>query len=275
MVQQLSLVGTVKQLDFNSIINSFIAITGQKPQLLSLENLIYKPAINLKRFENSQNFKTDLNLNSSDQYLVRITNIWSIYKKEYSKNVNLIVNEVLNSNDDTRKNDIPVDRLELFDATKIESGRDSVIKKDFNLNMSDIPSAGNKKISIQSIYEVNLKQITHKKLNNYLMDLGYVFKSHYYVKGVKFLYNRLINIEIFQIFQIEKNDNELKLSNIDKLNGSNWFVKIYINVDKLTDLKAINSATENLLTFEKNLRGLLDLTIPDRSCMDSSMTSNM
>lgn len=61
-----------------------------------------------------------------------------------------------------------------------------------------------------------------------------------------------------------------KLQNLQLLDQTGrWTVQCFINVDSVTDIDAINSATLELERFKSETGGLFDLEMPDRSAFDA------
>lgn len=257
MVQQLSLVATVHKPEFNLVVNGLTALTGQKPRALLNENVVYRALVNLKYFQAQQAIHTSVNLSQIEQHLLKIRRTWQMY---HDKNPNVIVNEILaNDNEGFMKK---LEAGEILLGELLEKGLAPI---DYSLQISDIPAAGKRPVSSQTMYEINLRH-TPDQLKSYLENLGYTEKLRFLVKGLRFLFNSTINIELFQVFRLEQG----KLHILDPT--ENWFLKAYINVGKITDVTAISKASNDLVVFQKNLENLIKLKIPERNCMDSRIS---
>ncbi|GMM35527.1 Srb5 protein [Saccharomycopsis crataegensis] len=266
MVQELSLVSTINKKEFNFVINSLIALTGQKPRSLTNENIIYSPIINLKYLQSKQAINNSVNLNQIEQHLVKIRRSWQMYSPG-KKNPNVVVNEILSNDNQLFMKKVGAGDVKLGERDTTNDGENQ-----YSFQISDIPAAGKRKVSSQTIYEVNIKQ-SATALRSYMMNLGYVEKQRFLIKGLKFLYNGVVNIEIFQVFAIDATDGKTVVQIID--GSENWFLKAYVNVAKITDISLINKASSDLALLQKNVGNLIKLKIPDRGLMDSRINDNL
>lgn len=311
MVQQLSLVSTIGKPEFSLVVNTLIALTGQKPKILANENILFKPIINLKYVQNQQQINNSIHLNLVEQSLIRVRTKWHItganhkgdstepqqrkqkIKQKKEKNQNLVVNDILANDNAAFMKQIESLQINLpaASSTILNNNNSNAPEvpqtEEFSFQISDIPAAGKRKVSSQTIYEVNICQ-SRSQLYGYLKELGYIEHQRYAVKGLSFIYNGTINIEIFQIFAIqeeksasndgdgknrEETNTNVKLRIVDEL--ENWFLKIYSNVAKITDIGLINKATADLVAVQKELSDLIMLKIPERNCMDSRIDDNI
>lgn len=135
--------------------------------------------------------------------------------------------------------------------------------KEWIMQVNDIPSAGKRKINIQSLLESNIQLNSNQTIEESLGDLGYKIESDYVLKGERFFHQNNITIEIFQIL-LKKEDGEWSV-----LNDDGFVIKTFINVEKSTDIENLQKSSQILLNLKNELQGLIELDIPDRNSMDS------
>lgn len=100
-----------------------------------------------------------------------------------------------------------------------------------------------------------------------LSDLGYGVWNQYWCQGVRFFHGDIV-IELFKLF-VRDDDyqgDKIKLKLLDELNT--FQVKVYVNVNKATNVDMINQGTKDLVKLQEYLKNLVKLTIPDRMFMD-------
>ena len=136
----------------------------------------------------------------------------------------------------------------------------------WTLNISDIPAAGSRKVSLQSISESVILSTGGKdcSITTFMNELGYVSEYQYATIGVKFYLRHELIIELQKIWDLTRGANE-------QMTNGGFLTKAYVNVDKATDIERISQAETALLALQRELQGYVDLTMPDRKAMDSRM----
>lgn len=263
-MHQLSLVGTIPHSQYVQTIATLQAFTGQlRPQPISTYTLVCKPNHVFKpKFEPGK-------VNQIEQYYMRCITTW-LCSFDLAKPV--------------LKDDELFSGL-LFDANSPE--------KNWTLQISDIPVAGkNQQVCAQTIYEttvvhthtnvreqdvVEVKEEGRKGLIvatpknelflQMLSDLGYGVFNQYWCQGVRFFSGDVV-IELTKLF-VRDDDylgDKIRLKLLDELNT--FQVRVYVNVNKASNVDMVNQATKDLVKLQEYLKNLIKLTIPDRMHMD-------
>ncbi|GMF38941.1 unnamed protein product [[Candida] boidinii] len=177
MVQQLSLVSSIPENQFNSVKLTLSTLTGMSPKPLTVHTVILKP-----KFPYTPQYKTNNKPNQIEQYRLRMSRVWDTPISTLE-------------NTTTTTNTINTDKEKLLgDSIFDESTRNDSI---WTIQLSDIPAAGKRIVSTQAIYETTIFETDD--IIGYIDELGFIPELEFWNKGVRFYYNDLI-IEIFRLY---------------------------------------------------------------------------
>ncbi|CDR41660.1 CYFA0S07e04742g1_1 [Cyberlindnera fabianii] len=145
-----------------------------------------------------------------------------------------------------------------YDDTK----KDRSEYSEWVLQVSDVPSAGKRKISTQAIVESCILVQKDQSIDTVLDSIGYLVEKEYLVKGVRVFYGNIV-IEMFQVL-VKTAEGEWK-----ELDDRAYLIKCFINVEKATDVENLQKSSQELMNLKNELTGFVELDIPDRNVMDS------
>ncbi|CDK25478.1 unnamed protein product [Kuraishia capsulata CBS 1993] len=260
MVQQVSLMSTIAASQYNLTQLTLMSLTGMRPLDLSTHTVTLKP-----KFP----FKPEVvagKVNQIEQYRIRMNRVWDAPLLEEIEKL---------------------DEGEIKGQSIFETGENAIknLQDIWTLQVSEIPLAGKRTTSSQTIYEITVCDTDD--ILGYLDELGYMPETEFWTKGSRFFYNDVI-IEVFKIFQGKpkspqaENDEfametdetgETELEELDS--AKKFFVKACINVAKITDVDNLTKASKQLETLKTELSGLFELEMPNRVAMDSRLNSRI
>ena len=124
------------------------------------------------------------------------------------------------------------------------------------LESSEAPEAGKAiKVISQSYFRA---EILDGNVDNFMTDLGYRFDSDFEVEGVEFVYNQLITFKVFKI-----------LTEASKDLASQYVVSMSVDVETVTDLKAVDLATQQLLNAQQELKSCISFRRPQNRAFNT------
>lgn len=270
MVQQLSLYGSIDDSLYDLFISTMKTLSGNPPVLFGNIASVWNPnpsydieKVNAKnqlvepnRIKLSKSLPFDL-VGISSQELDH-TLLMKLVKNESLLTIERLQDFLLT------KSDKP-DSESKMDIDSEESNELSAAESSWTLSITDIPAAGtSRKVSIQSISESVILSTDESRssLNLLLNGLGYVHGYQYITVGVKFFLANNLVVDLQKIWNFTNN------SKIQVTEGG-FLLKAYVNVSRNTDIDRMNQGETALLALQKELHGYVDLSIPDRKCMDS------
>ncbi|OWB81582.1 hypothetical protein B5S33_g201 [[Candida] boidinii] len=181
MVQQLSLVSSIPENQFNSVNLTLSTLTGMSPKPLTVHTVILKP-----KFPYTPQYKTNNKPNQIEQYRLRMSRVWHTPITTLDNTTTTPATTTSATNTDQAKI--------LGDSIFDEATRNDSI---WTIQLSDIPAAGKRIVSTQAIYETTIFETDD--IIGYVDELGFIPELEFWNKGVRFYYNDLI-IEIFRLY---------------------------------------------------------------------------
>lgn len=258
MVQQLSLTAQVEKSKIQRLLLTLETLTGNISSPMHKHSVILKPRYPFTPENIPGKF------NQIDSYRIRMNRIW--------------------------ENGFPPNFTD-FNNSLIKITGESITKPNENINnsiwtlqLSDIPAGGKNPTLIQNIYETTIYQTDD--VIGYLDELGYMHEAEFWTDGVRFYYGNVI-LELSKIYILDNNNKSVVIdtesssqslseSNLKLLDGSgNCHVKAYVNVGALNDLESAALGIKQLESLKKELADIVELTIPDRTVMDSRINSRI
>ncbi|ODV87682.1 hypothetical protein CANARDRAFT_5001 [[Candida] arabinofermentans NRRL YB-2248] len=262
MVQQLSLTCDIPKSQFQVLRITLESLTGMKPRELAQHTVILKPKFPFNPEQRAGK------INQIESYRIRMTRIWG--------------------NKDPSQTNTTNEGESILDPVNKASIDDSI----WTLQLSDIPAAGKRSVSIQNLYETTIYKTDD--VLGYIDELGYMPEVEYWNSGLRFFYNDII-IEIFRLFVADAkaksvnidNEEDTSMTDLDSqtsdnktplklLDGSGQFqIKCFVNVAKLNDLDNVARGAKQLESLKSELSGLIELDVRDRIMMDSRVGSRI
>lgn len=251
MVQQLSLFDCIDDNSYDLFIATITTLSGNAPVLFARISTVWKP---------NDAFEID-RVNSKNQ-LVEPNRI------KLTKNIPLSLLSGQQPLSYTLPRDLSQEKLPLdsnfVNSLLHESNDQSENSKSWTLNASDIPAAGARKVSLQSISESVILSTGGKdcSITTFMNELGYISEYQYATIGVKFYLRHELIIELQKIWDLTHDADE-------QMTKGGFLIKAYVNVGKATDIERISQAETALLALQREIQSYVDLTMPDRKAMDS------
>lgn len=251
MVQQLSLFSTIDDSSYELFISTLSVLSGNPPIISNNFNHVCKP--NPSYIIEKINAKNQL----VEQTRIRMSKPVMWNKLNLCGNLDY---KILNN---LRNDDLLIDK-EYF--TNILNSHE--LDSSWALSISDIPSAGkDRKVSMQSIMETSVIDIggSNDSMNSFLHELGYVSDYQFIQISACFFFKSNINLKVYKVWELNS-DMSTKI-----ITKGGFLVKAYINITKNTDIDAINQGIASLIRIQKELKGYVNLEVPDRKSMDSRL----
>jgi mediator of RNA polymerase II transcription subunit 18 len=240
MHQQVSLAGIVRDAEIKITLHTLAALSGMQPVKIFNHSLVWLP---------TNPFRPILaagEINQIEQY--RITTDYNLYSDEKAPQ----------------------------NVSGFRENTDLLRTRPWNMYIKEVPEAGKRKATSQSTL---VSKIVESDPFEFMNKLGYSFSNEYWVKGYEFVFGNIV-VRLFRLCvqnggdqgddPMIIDDDELNyrpLTLVDK--SGRWAVKAYINVNQLTDLESISSATSQLEKFQTEMSGLFELKMADRNSFDS------
>ncbi|CCF60521.1 hypothetical protein KAFR_0K01670 [Kazachstania africana CBS 2517] len=256
MVQQLSLFGAIDDDSYSLFVSTITTLSGNPPILFARLSTIWKP-----------NPEYEINNTNSKNQLVEKARI-NVSKTLSLNSFNLPESEIMDYNLlKTLPND---ENTGIIDSSRINEILQSKDLSAWSFAISDIPasaSSNNRKVSVQNISETVLLSSTgsSSNLTHFMNELAYVSEFKYVTIGIKFNLKHNLIIELQKIWNVNDENSNTQITK------GGFLIKAFINVAKATDVDKINHNESVLLNLQKELQGYVNLSIPDRSSMDSRM----
>lgn len=257
MVQQLSLFDSIDDYSYDLFIATITTLSGNPPVLFARISTVWKP-----------NDTFDIDRVNSKNQLVEPTRI------KLTKPIPLSLLRAQGSLSyglprDLAKDKLPIDASylhSLLHGNFSDDNEPNQSNKAWALNISDIPAAGSRKVSMQSISESVILATGGKdcSITTFMNELGYVSEYQYTTIGVKFHLKHELVVELQKIWNVTNGSN-------DQITQGGFLIKAYVNVNRATDIERISQAETTLLALQRELQGYIDLAMPDRKAMDSRM----
>ncbi|CAR27269.1 hypothetical protein ZYGR_0I05430 [Zygosaccharomyces rouxii] len=253
MVQQLSLFDCIDDNSYDLLISTITTLSGNAPVLFARISTVWKP---------NDSFEID-RVNSKNQLVeptrIKLTKSIPLSLLGGHHSLSYTLPKIL------AQDKLPVDS-NFVNSLLHESNDQSDNSNSWALNVSDIPAAGSRKVSLQSISESVILSTGGKdcSITTFMNELGYISEYQYATIGVKFYLRHELTIELQKIWDLTRGANE-------QMTNGGFLTKAYVNVDKATDIERISQAETALLALQRELQGYVDLTMPDRKAMDSRM----
>lgn len=257
MVQQLALFDSIDDESYELFIATITTLSGNPPVLFARISTAWKP-----------NDAFDIDRVNSKNQLVEPTRI----KLNKAIPLSLLHHQTPLSYTlpkDLARDHLPIDTSFVTSLLHGYSSNDSELQQNdtsWSLNISDIPAAGSRKVSMQSISESVILATGGKdcSISTFMNELGYVSEYQYSTIGVKFHLKHELIVELQKIWDVTSGSSE-------QITKGGFLIKAYINVNKATDIERISQAETTLLALQKELQGYIDLIMPDRKAMDSRL----
>lgn len=257
MVQQLLLTANVDADQLSAVKLALRALTGLNPEPLARHTVIMKPKFPYT--PEKVRGKTD----QVESYRIRLCRVWN---KGLEKD-----------------KEGPFQGESITDTSKDSTRNESI----WTIQLRDIPAGGKHTTSIQNIYEATIYKTDD--ICGYLDELGYMPETQLWASGVRFYYNQTVVVEIFRFYTIDesrkvvidvkeqgKDVDSNGLVNLKLLDPSGrYVVKCFVNITKVNDLDNVARGVKQLEILQKELSGLVDLHVPDRTAMDSRLNSRI
>ncbi|QPG74155.1 hypothetical protein FOA43_001479 [Brettanomyces nanus] len=287
MVQQLSLTSSVPENQFRTVRITLRALTGLRPEPLARHTIILKPKFPFTPEQSAGK------VSQVDSYRIRMVRVW----------------EMESTSDHM---DVSDDQFLLGESISDRSSESTRNESIWTMQLSDIPAGGNRPVSIQNIYEATVYKTDD--IIGYMDEFGYMPEIEFWTKGYRYYYNDII-IEVFRLYvrskdgssdrkPVSDDDTTEKKEELDELNNNDdadagkdemmdvdkpqhlikialldkscrYQVKCFVNVSKLNDLDSVAKGVKELEMLKKELGGMIDLHVPDRTYMDSRLNSRI
>lgn len=257
MVQQLSLMASIGDDDFELFKTSMTILTGSPAIVFADVTTVWKP---------DPRYEID-NVNAKNE-LVEPTRL----KTSTNLPLEMIVSDDKYKDDGVhcepvleklRDGQLPVDAEHIYKL--IEDGDNKDVC--WSLTTADIPAAGNnRKVTMQAIQESTILQQSGKEpvLKNFMQQLGYVLDYIYVTVGVRFTHRHDLFIHCQKVWDIRPN-------RIKEVTTGGFLVHSFVNVRRATDIDRLNHAETSLLALQKDLSSYVEFKVPDRKSMDQRM----
>ncbi|KAA8917348.1 hypothetical protein TRICI_000503 [Trichomonascus ciferrii] len=227
--QQLSLHGFIPDAEVKISLHTLHAICGMPPQRIFEHCIVWVPKNPFKPVMGAGQ------VNQIEQY--RITSSADISKEETEPKV-----------------------------VGFHENPDVLQKRRWTLQIHEIPEAGKRKVTSQSILTSTI--VDGDEPFNFMDKLGYKYSYEYWQRGYRFILGDIV-LTLFRIcIQDTSSTDEIKPLKLLDPSGR-WTMKAHINVRQLTDMEGINNATSQLEKLQTDLTGVVDLVMPDRNCLNT------
>lgn len=257
MVQQLSLMASIGDDDFELFKTSMTILTGSPAIVFADVTTVWKP---------DPRYKID-NVNAKNE-LVEPTRL----KTSTNLPLELIVPEEKYKEDGVscepvfeklKDGELPIHAEHIYKLIESPENKDVC----WSLTTADIPAAGNnRKITMQAIQETTILQQSGKEpvLNVFMQQLGYVLDYIYVTVGMRFTHRHGLFTHCQKVWDIRQ-------SRIKEVTKGGFLVRSFVNVRRATDIERLNQAESTLLALQKDLSGYVEFKVPDRKSMDPRM----
>lgn len=286
MVQQLLLTASVSKAQFVPFKIALQTLTGMNPEPLARHTVILRP-----RFPYLPE-KTTTKADPVETYRIRMTRVWDVADSG-SMETNNTADE---NSEEVGKAAEKVENTESMkqnttDGTSTEAGQsthtlvaDSVFDQSpetsknnsiWTIQLSDIPAAGKRPVSIQNIYEATIYKTDD--VLGYVDELGYMPETEFWTRGLRFYYNDVVVIEVVRFYISTRStgaqNGPVPLRPVDK--SASYHIRCFVDVANLNDLDNVARGVKQLEHLRTQLAGLIDLHVPDRRNMDSRLNSHI
>lgn len=164
--------------------------------------------------------------------------------------------------------DLTKETKEVPKVVGYKEGPEILRKREWTLQINEIPEAGKRKVTSQSILT---SKIAEGDPFEFMKQLGYTYSHEYWIRGYMFILGDAI-LTLFRICiqdtSAEPDEHGFKPLKLLDPSGR-WTMKAAINVKQLVDLEGINTASSQLEKLQGDLTGVVDLTMPDRNCLNT------
>lgn len=290
MPQQLSLFTSIPTDDLKITLHTLSLLTGMPPSPLLEHSLIWEPRHTYRPVLAAGQ------VNQIEQYRIRATCDLTLLSVDVPDALKSAPSDYMLA----KEKEILMKAVILSYIDPNPETQDLLSKREWNLHIAELPEAGKRSVISQSILSAQ-PQVGNNPFE-FLDKLGYMYKHEYWIKGYMYVYNNIV-INIFRLCAYQGNNLNTKntniqdeqqqsqptanflsqkdilnmelpsleaLENLRLLDGTGrWTVQTFINVDSVTDIDAINSATLELEKLKNETSGLFDLEMPDRTAFDS------
>lgn len=139
-------------------------------------------------------------------------------------------------------------------------------KEAWEISIHEVPEAGKAlKLLSQTVLST---PVVEGDPFAYLSTLGYTYKSEYWIKGYEFVIKNVV-LRIFRV--LAASDGDIALVDPSK----QYTVKAHVACKSVTDLPALEAATTELLAFQKDVKGLISIQLPDRQAFDTRVRARI
>lgn len=290
MVQQLLLTASVSKAQFVPFKIALQTLTGMNPEPLARHTVILQP-----KFPYIPE-KTVTKADPVETYRIRMTRVWNEpsagdiaddNERDLKSNDDTDgVNESANSAGNSGKKFDKAPEIvtagsrqdcqspigdSVFDQSPETSRNNSI----WTIQLSDIPAAGKRPVSIQNIYEATIYKTDD--VLGYVDELGYMPETEFWARGLRFYYNDIVVIEVLRLYISSKptsaGNRSVPLRPVDS--SVSYHVRCFVDVANLNDLDNVARGVKQLEHLRTQLAGLIDLHVPDRRNMDSRLNSHI
>lgn len=129
-----------------------------------------------------------------------------------------------------------------------------------SLEVEEVPEAArNIKVISQTVLIAQIS-VGIEYLPQFMQDIGYEKKSSYIMRGFEFVLHGSVLVHLFHLF--DGSDQPLE-------KFQQYAVRASVDVESVTDLNAVEQATQLLNMTQQELRGVLSLKTPSRGAFNT------
>lgn len=130
------------------------------------------------------------------------------------------------------------------------------------LEVEEVPEAArNIKVISQSVMNAHIN-VGIEDLPQFMQEIGYEKKRCYVMKGLEYVLHGSVLVHLFHLYD-DKNQPLEK--------SQQYAVRASVDVESVTDLKAVEQATQLLNMTQQELKGVLPLKTPSRGAFNTRM----
>ncbi|KAK9470069.1 Med18 protein-domain-containing protein [Dipodascopsis tothii] len=143
----------------------------------------------------------------------------------------------------------------------------------WTLTVLNVPEASKRAVTSQQVHAARL---AHGDVFAFVRGLGYVYAYDFLQRGRVVFYADAVVVTIYRVVPLAGDGDVLARAAAaaadDSAGLKTWMVHAYVNVLNANDQESMAAATEKLEALKWELRGLVDLAMPDRTVLDSRVS---
>ncbi|KAL3232362.1 Mediator of RNA polymerase II transcription subunit 18 [Nakaseomyces bracarensis] len=257
MVQQLSLMASIGDDDFELFKTSMTILTGSPAVVFADITTVWKPdpRYNIDNVNSKNELVEPTRLKTSTNLPLEMI----VPDEKYKKN-GVSCEPIFEK---LKDGEPPIDASDIYKL--VEEPENKTVS--WTLTTADIPAAGNnRKVTMQAIQESTILQQSGKEpaLKSFMQQLGYAMDYIYITVGVRFTHRHDLFIHCQKVWDIRQ-------SRIKEVTKGGFLVNAFVNVRRATDIERLNHAETSLLALQKDVSGYVEFSVPDRKSMDLRM----